>query len=114
MTINPKIPKILIKLESALPPPDIMPLPKRYPKIDISELDWNNSLYLPIKENNSNLFKLISKKPLVADITEINENIRSRSAKLRYATRNNSPFFYPNEFKNKFINYFKLEGGKIW
>jgi hypothetical protein len=49
----------------------------------------------------------------VANIREIKENIRSRSAKLRYAIRNNDSFFYPNEFKNKFINYFELEGGKI-
>ena len=44
---------------------------------------------------------------------EIKENIRSRSAKLRYAIRNNNSFFYPNEFKNKFVNYFKLEDGRL-
>ena len=44
---------------------------------------------------------------------EIKENIRSRSAKLRYAIRDNNSFFYPNEFKNKFANYFELEGEKI-
>ena len=44
---------------------------------------------------------------------EINRNIRSRSAKLRYAIRNDNSFFYPYEFKNKFINYLKLEGNEI-
>jgi len=44
------------------------------------------------------LFKLISKKPLVPEVKEVNANIRSRSAKLRYAIRNNNPFFYPKEF----------------
>ena len=44
---------------------------------------------------------------------EIKENIRSRSAKLRYVTRNNNSFFYPNEFKKKFVNYFELEGSRI-
>jgi 16S rRNA (cytosine1402-N4)-methyltransferase len=78
-----------------------------------SNLRKNPSRYLPIKKNKSSLFKLISKKPLVADIREIKKNIRSRSAKLRYVIRNNNSFFYPNEFKNKFINYFELEGGKI-
>ena len=69
---------------------------------------------MPIKENKSSLFKLISKKPLSSRYAkEIKENIRSRSAKLRYAIRNNNSFFYPNEFKNKFANYFKLEGGGI-
>jgi len=78
-----------------------------------SNLRKNPSRYLPIKENKSSLFKLISKKPLVADMKEIKKNIRSRSAKLRYAIRNNNSFFYPNEFKNKFVNYFKLQGEKI-
>ena len=78
-----------------------------------SNLRKNPSRYLPIKKNTSSLFKLISKKPLVADVREVNENIRSRSAKLRYAIRNNNSFFYPNEFKNKFINYFKLEDGRL-
>ena len=66
-----------------------------------------------MKENKTSLFKLISKNPLVADVKEIKKNIRSRSAKLRYAIRNNNSFFYPDEFKNKFLNYFKLESGKI-
>ena len=78
-----------------------------------SNLKKNPSRYLPMKENKSSLFKLISKKPLMANVKEIKENIRSRSAKLRYAIRNNNSFFYPSEFKNKFANYFKLEGGRI-
>ena len=78
-----------------------------------SNLRRNPSRYLPMKENKSSLFKLISKNPLVADVKEIKKNIRSRSAKLRYAIRNSSSFFYPNEFKNKFLNYFKLESGRI-
>ena len=78
-----------------------------------SNLRRNPSRYLPIKKNKSSLFKLISKKPLVADIEETKENIRSRSAKLRYAMRNNNSFFYPNEFKDQFINYLELEGGRI-
>ena len=78
-----------------------------------SNLRKNPSRYLPIKETKSSLFKLVSKKPLRPDVKEIKENIRSRSAKLRYAIRNNNSFFYPSEFKNKFANYFKLEGGRI-
>jgi len=78
-----------------------------------SNLRKNPSRYLPMKENKSSLFKLISKNPLMADVNEIKENIRSRSAKLRYAIRNSNSFFYPNEFKNKFLNYFKLESGRI-
>ena len=53
------------------------------------------------------------KKPLIPDIKEVKQNIRSRSAKLRYAIRNNNSFFYPTEFKEKFLNYFELESGRI-
>ena len=78
-----------------------------------SNLRKNPSRYLPMKENKPSLFKLISKNPLVADVKEIKKNIHSRSAKLRYAIRNSNSFFYPDEFKNKFLNYFKLESGRI-
>ena len=44
---------------------------------------------------------------------EINQNIRSRSAKLRYAIRNNNSFFYPEEFQKKFESYFKLEETRL-
>ena len=78
-----------------------------------SNLKKNPSRYLPIKKNKSNLFKLFSKKPLVADEKEVKQNIRARSAKLRYAVRNSNSFFYPDEFKKKFVNYFKLEGSRL-
>ncbi len=77
-----------------------------------SKLKKNPSRYLP-PEKNFSLFKSVSKKPLVADLNEIEKNIRSRSAKLRYAVRNNNDFLNPDEFKNKFINYFRLEGTQI-
>jgi len=76
-----------------------------------SDLKRNPSRYIPIKEDKFNLFKQVSKKPIVADINEIKKNIRSRSAKLRYAIRNNNSFVYPKEFKNKFLNYSQLEAG---
>ena len=44
---------------------------------------------------------------------EIKENRNSRSAKLRYVTRNDNSFFYPKEFKKEFENYFKLEGTRL-
>ena len=78
-----------------------------------SNLKVNPSRYLPIKKDQSSLFQLVSKKPLVADVKEIEKNIRSRSAKLRYVIRDNNLFYYPNEFRNKFINYFKLEENRV-
>jgi len=78
-----------------------------------SNLRKNPSRYLPSKENKSILFKLISKKPILPVNEEIEENIPSRSAKLRYGIRNSNSFFYPDDFKKKFINYFKIEEVRI-
>ena len=78
-----------------------------------SSIKSNPSRYLPEKENKSNLFKKVCKKVLTPTSKELNENPSSRSAKLRYTIRNDNSFFYPNEFKNKFINYLKLESNEI-
>ena len=77
-----------------------------------SSIEKNPSRYLPLKENPPSLFKKIIKKPLIADFEEVEENIRSRSAKLRYATRNANSFFYPSDFKRKFLNFYELENGR--
>ena len=76
-----------------------------------SSLKKNPSRYLPLKEITPNLFKIISKKPFIPSLSELKENISSRSAKLRYAIRSSNPFIYPEEFKNKFFNYEDLEKG---
>jgi len=78
-----------------------------------SNLKKNPSRYFPISEKKSSLFKSVTKKPISPNAKEINENNRSRSAKLRYSIRSNNSFFYPSEFQNKFINYFNLEGKKV-
>jgi len=77
-----------------------------------SNLNNNPSRYLPLKKK-SNLFELPFKKALIPGENEIYQNIRSRSAKLRYAIRNNNSFFYPEEFKKKFQNYFNMEEIKL-
>ena len=69
----------------------------------------NPSRYLPTSERKNNIFKLFSKKPYMPDLNEVKQNARSRSAKLRYAIRNDNVFFSPDEFKNKFSKYLKLE-----
>ena len=78
-----------------------------------SNLKKNPSRYFPLKENKSNLFKSVCKKAILPTPDEINENVRSRSAKLRYAVRNNNSFINPEEFKNNFLNYFELESDTI-
>ena len=68
---------------------------------------------MPPENNKSTLFKIIKKKLSVPEGLEIRKNSRSRSAKLRYAIRNESLFFYPQELEKKFFNYFKLESMKV-
>jgi len=77
-----------------------------------SNLKKNPSRYMPAEKDKPNLFKIVSKKPLIAGYEELKKNNSSRSAKLRYAIRNNNSFFYPEEFKNKFENFLKLESGQ--
>ncbi len=74
-----------------------------------SNLRKNPSRYLPLNKNKLNMFKLLSKKATTPSKKEICRNIRSRSAKLRYAIRNNNLFYHPEEFEKKFTYYFKLE-----
>ena len=52
---------------------------------------------------------LLLKKPLTPDKKEISQNIRCRSAKLRYAIRNNNSFFSSKMIQKKFKNYFQIE-----
>jgi 16S rRNA (cytosine1402-N4)-methyltransferase len=74
-----------------------------------SNLKGNPSRYLPNENKSTALFKVLSKRSKVPKISEIENNIRSRSAKLRYAIRNERLFFYPDELEKKFINYLKVE-----
>jgi len=74
-----------------------------------SNLKKNPSRYFPDNKDKSDLFKLLSTKPIIPNKNEVNQNIRSRSAKLRYAIRNNNSFFDPEELKNKFNKYFIME-----
>jgi len=78
-----------------------------------SNLNKNPSRYLPLQEKRNNLFEFFSKKPLLPKLSEIKENTRSRSAKLRYAVRNENSFLNTNEFKETFVNFLQLEEKKI-
>jgi 16S rRNA (cytosine1402-N4)-methyltransferase len=68
------------------------------------------SRYLP--EENDNAVALFNEyKNIVLTPTkkEIDQNSRSRSAKLRYAIRSKNKFSYPKELINKFKKYLNLE-----
>ena len=78
-----------------------------------SNLKRNPSRYFPITDNKTTLFNLNFNKHMSPEKDEVKENTRSRSAKLRYAERNNNPFFYPTDFKKQFLNYLKFEDIRI-
>ena len=78
-----------------------------------SNIKKNPSRYLPIKESTPSIFKSISKKPLIADLDEIKKNINSRSAKLRYAVKNDNSLINFKDFEKKFSNYINLERSEI-
>jgi len=78
-----------------------------------SNFSKNPSRYLPIQEKKISFFKKLSKKPLTPTRKEINQNNSSRSAKLRYATRNNNLFSHPDQIYKKFENYLKIEAMQL-
>ena len=62
----------------------------------------NPSRYLPEKENDSSaLFNEYKNKVLTPSKKEIDQNNRSRSAKLRYAIRSKNKFSHPHELIKK-------------
>ena len=68
------------------------------------------SRYLPEEEANTlELFNEYKNKVFKPTKKEIDQNIRSRSAKLRYAVRSKNKFYYPNELITKFKRYLDLE-----
>ena len=68
------------------------------------------SRYLPEEDDSKTaLFEEYRNKILKPTKKEIDQNNRSRSAKLRYAIRSNNKFIYPNELTKKFKKYLDLE-----
>ena len=68
------------------------------------------SRYFPEnKKNNTTLFDNYKNKIIKPSKFEVEKNPPSRSAKLRYATRNKNEFIYPNELIDKFKSYLDLE-----
>ena len=68
-----------------------------------------SSRYYPDNDKKKVLFQNYKNKIIRPSSKEIKENNRSRSAKLRFATRSKDNYFYPEEFKNKFFQYLELE-----
>ena len=68
------------------------------------------SRYLPINEtSNSVLFEKYTNKIITPSKDEVEQNKRSRSAKLRFAIRSKNKFFYPISLFQKFSKYLDIE-----
>ena len=68
------------------------------------------SRYFPEEENTDNiLFEKYTNKVIKPSKNEINKNKPSRSAKLRFAIRNNNNFVYPENLIQKFSKYLDIE-----
>ena len=69
------------------------------------------SRYLPERENTitTALFDEYKNKIFKPTKKEIDQNNRSRSAKLRYATRSKNKFSYPNGLIKKYKRYLEME-----
>jgi 16S rRNA (cytosine1402-N4)-methyltransferase len=77
---------------------------------NFSENSSRPSRYFPEPEDKSNaLFGEYKNKVLRPSKQEINRNIRSRSAKLRFAIRSKNKFEYPKDLIKKFKKYLDLE-----
>jgi len=72
------------------------------------------SRYLPEKKNDSTaLFNEYKNKVFKPTKKEINQNNRSRSAKLRYAIRSKNKFSHPDDLIKKFKIYLDLEATNV-
>ena len=79
-----------------------------------SENKSKPSRYFPEEDTkNDILFKEYRNTFLRPTGEEILLNPPSRSAKLRYATRNNNKFLYPENLKIKFKRYLDLESSNV-
>jgi len=80
-----------------------------------SNLNPNPSRYVPSekKNNSKTLFFLKSNSALIPSKDEIIKNRASRSAKMRFAVRNENNFFYPDLFADYFKDYLTLEGLRL-
>ena len=80
-------------------------------KYFFKSLSENKSIsrYVPITEQAETLFNLIEKKVIVPSEEEINENLPSRSAKLRYVIKKSDFYDFDTDIHDKFKNLIEIE-----
>ena len=67
------------------------------------------SRYIPKINQPETLLKLVEKKPKTATKKELEENLSSRSAKLRYAIKKNNFYDFKTDIFEKFEHLIKVE-----
>ena len=67
------------------------------------------SRYFPKIDQPETLFKLVEKKPKTPTKKELNENISSRSAKLRYVIKRNDFYDFKTDISEKFKYLIEIE-----
>ena len=74
------------------------------------------SRYAPIIDQPDTLLRLNEKKAIVPSDEEINENLPSRSAKLRYVIKKNDFYDFETDILDQFSNLIEIEnyGNKLW
>ena len=80
-------------------------------KYFFKSLSENKSIsrYVPVTEQAETLFKLVEKKAIIPTEDEINENLPSRSAKLRYVIKKKNFYDFETDIHEQFKNLIEIE-----
>ena len=93
-------------------------LEDRIVKYFFKSLSENKSIsrYMPKNNEKINILKLINKKPIIPSKKEIYENPPSRSAKLRYAIKQENCYEFETDIFDKFKDLIEIENfsKKLW
>ena len=87
-------------------------------KYFLKSLSENKSIsrYVPVTQQAETLFILDQKKAIVPTEKEVNENLPSRSAKLRYGIKKSDFYDFETDILDQFENLIEIEnfGDKLW
>ena len=87
-------------------------------KYFLKSLSENKSIsrYVPVTQQAETLFILNQKKAIVPTEKEVNENLPSRSAKLRYGIKKSDFYDFETDILDQFKNLIEVEnfGDKLW
>jgi len=87
-------------------------------KYFLKSLSENKSIsrYVPVTQQAETLFILNQKKAIMPTDKEVNENLPSRSAKLRYGIKKSNFYDFETDILDQFKNLIEIEnfGDKLW